>query len=100
MLAKPECEDLTSWDAFCDFPPVMGLACRARPQCCVMNEGARGPAAAASACNKLCAGAARAAVLWQRFEAISRSPPIHHPPGFAYIHLVAQAGCMLTKDGG
>ena len=42
MPARPECEDLTSWDAFCAFPPTMGLACRARPQCCVMQEGERG----------------------------------------------------------
>lgn len=35
----------------------MGLACRKKPECCVMKEG------------------------------------------FAYIHLVGQAGCMTTEDG-
>lgn len=28
-----------SWDAFCAFPPSMGLACAHRPECCAMGEG-------------------------------------------------------------
>jgi hypothetical protein len=27
-----------SWEGFCAFPPSLGLACRRRPDCCVMGE--------------------------------------------------------------
>ncbi|PSC74200.1 KRAB-A domain-containing 2-like isoform A [Micractinium conductrix] len=38
MHARPECEEMVSWDRFCASPPSMGLACRRRPECCVMKE--------------------------------------------------------------